>query len=203
MRLAANSKKAKEGHFALAEDSEAGQNYIKDMNFCLKFALFNRVSITMAVVTAVVDACVKVDGPKGPPLALDYPNMINRNHNHAEKKDDLWIHRKGATHAEEDMLGVIPGNMRDGSFIVKGKGSEEFLCSSSHGAGRAYGRKEAKRELSMDSFKKGMKGVVADVTKEHLDESPDAYKDIFTVMEAQKESIEIIHHIKPIINVKG
>lgn len=203
MRLAADSKKAKEGHFALAEDSEAGQNYIKDMNFCLKFARFNRLNITLAVISAVVDACVQVDGPKGQPLALDYQNMINRNHNHAEKKDGLWIHRKGAIQAEEDMLGVIPGNMRDGSFIVRGKGNEEFLCSSSHGAGRAYGRKEAKRELSMDSFRKVMNGIVADVTEAHLDESPDAYKDISDVMKAQKDSIEIIHHIKPIINVKG
>lgn len=203
MRLAADSKKAREGHFGIVEHSAVGQDYIKDMNFCLKFALFNRIIITMAVMSAVIDVCNPIDGTTGPPAVLDYTNMINRNHNHAEKKNGLWIHRKGATHAEEGMLGVVPGNMRDGSFIVKGKGNEEFICSSSHGAGRAYGRREAKENLSMDSFKEGMKNVVADVTEEHLDESPDAYKNIFTVMEAQKESIEVIHHIKPIINVKG
>jgi len=203
MRLAANSKKAKEGHFALLENSEEGQNYIKDMTFCLRFALFNRTLITMGVVAAVADMCLPIDGPRNPPLELDIVNMINRNHNHADKKGGLWIHRKGATHAEEGMLGVIPGNMRDGSYIVKGKGNEEFLCSSSHGAGRAYGRKEAKEVLSMDSFKKDMAGIVADVTEGHLDESPEAYKNFNAVMEAQSEAVELVHHIKPIINVKG
>jgi ribosomal protein L14E/L6E/L27E len=36
-----------------------------------------------------------------------------------------------------------------------------------------------------------------------LDESPDAYKDIIGVMELQKESVEVIKHLKPFINWKG
>ena len=50
--------------------------------------------------------------------ALDLSHMINRNDNHAELKNQRWIHRKGATHAELGMLGVVPGNMREGSFIA-------------------------------------------------------------------------------------
>ncbi|GAH91259.1 unnamed protein product, partial [marine sediment metagenome] len=48
-----------------------------------------------------------------------------------------FIHRKGATPAEKNEGGIIPGNMRDGSFLVKGKGNPKFLNSSSHGAGRS------------------------------------------------------------------
>ena len=66
--------------------------------------------------------------------AADWARLINRTHNHAELKDGRWIHRKGATHAEAGMAGVIPGNMRDGSFIVEGRGNPDALWSSSHGA---------------------------------------------------------------------
>lgn len=35
-----------------------------------------------------------------------------------------------------------------------------------------------------------------------LDESPFAYKDIFEVMALQHELVEVVEHVKPIINVK-
>lgn len=35
---------------------------------------------------------------------------------------DLWVTRKGATSAREGQLGIIPGSMGTGSFIVKGGG---------------------------------------------------------------------------------
>lgn len=131
--------------------------------------------------------------------------VINRNHNHAELKDGLWIHRKGATHAEANMMGVIPGNMEDGSFVVKGKGNPDSLCSSSHGAGRVMGRKEAKEKLSMSAFRKRMKSsdIVAKVEKSTLDESKLSYKNPFEVMAAQSDLIDIIHHVKPLINIKA
>jgi len=129
--------------------------------------------------------------------------LINRNHNHAEEKDGLWIHRKGATHAEEGMMGVIPGNMRDGSFIVRGKGNPDSLYSSSHGAGRVLGRKAAKRELDVAEFSATMEGIKASVGENTLDESPMAYKNIFDVMNLQDDLVEVVAHIKPMINVKG
>ena len=48
-----------------------------------------------------------------------------------------------------------------------------------------------------------MKGIVAPVNKRTIDESPGAYKNIFDVMEIQKRSVEVIKHLKPIINWKG
>jgi tRNA-splicing ligase RtcB len=103
------------------------------------------------------------------------------------------------------MTGVIPGNMRDGSFIVRGKGNPEALCSSSHGAGRVMGRAEAKRTLDMATFRKEMedRGIQARVEDATLDEAASAYKDIFAVMAMQQDLVEVIHHIKPLINIKG
>ena len=132
--------------------------------------------------------------------------MINRNHNHAELLGNgNWIHRKGATHAEDGMEGVIPGNMRDGSFIFRGKGNPESLCSSSHGAGRVMGRNHAKRELSLQEFESSMTiaNIVAKVGPDTLDEAPGAYKNIFDVMDLQKDLVTVMNYITPIINIKA
>lgn len=197
MKLASGDGKAREGHYGFQVDSVNGKDYIKDMNFCLDFALENRRKIIFKVFREIrYYAGVSIDD-------AEVVMFINRNHNHAELKDGLWIHRKGATHAENGMAGVIPGNMRDGSFIVKGKGNETSLCSSSHGAGRVKSRKQAKADISLESFSDAMKGIVARVSNDTIDESPMAYKNIFDVMEAQKDLVETIHYIKPIINVKG
>jgi len=194
MRIASGDGKAREGHFGFTVESTEGQNYISDLAFCLAFALENRREI-MRRVEGVLSAHCSGAGKWG--------ELINRNHNHAEQKDGLWIHRKGATHAETGMMGVIPGNMRDGSFIVRGKGNPEALWSSSHGAGRRFGRKEAKRTLTMEAFTETMVGVTALVTGNTLDESPFAYKDVFNVMAQQQDMVEIMAHVRPIINVKG
>lgn len=199
MKLASGDGKAREGHYGLRVDSPEGRDYINDLAFGLQFALDNRRVMIQRIIAAIwrkVDHC-------GCQNAADMSLLINRNHNHAEFKDGLWIHRKGATHAEEGMLGVIPGNMRDGSFIVRGKGNPDSLCSSSHGAGRVMSRSKAKETLNMDDFKATMEGIQAKVVNSTLDESPMAYKSIFEVMAQQTELVDVLHHVKPIINIKG
>jgi len=193
---------AKDGHKGFAADSKIGQDYFTDARFAQEFALENRKQMIESVSKAIDESC-----PEAPKMVQHNEHLINRNHNHVVTRDIdgelLYVHRKGATHAEEGMSGVIPGNMRDGSFIVKGKGNPDALYSSSHGAGRVLGRKAAKRELNMDDFKEQMTEVKALVTKDTLDESPSAYKDIFEVMRLQEDLVEVLHHIKPLINIKG
>jgi tRNA-splicing ligase RtcB len=87
--------------------------------------------------------------------------------------------------------------MRDGSFLVEGLGNTKFLNSSSHGAGRAMSRHEARNTISLEDFKKTMEGIK---TKFIIDEAPMAYKNIFEVMEKQKASVKIVKSLKPIIN---
>lgn len=194
MIIASGKGKASEGNYPLKEDSIEGKNYIQDLAFCLEFALKNRREIMKRVINVISKNC------KG---SADWDRLINRNHNHAEKRGDLWIHRKGATHAEDGMMGVIPGNMRDGSFIVRGKGNPESINSSSHGAGRVMGRRVAKETVDINEFKESMSGIKAKVTSGTLDESPMAYKDIFQVMKDQKDLVDVIAHVKPVINIKS
>lgn len=194
MRLAGGGK-VREGVWPLRLDTSEGMNYSVDLDFMLGYALKNR-----QLIWETVFACINGSLGSDEKIPSDF---INRNHNHAEFKDDVWIHRKGATHAEEGMLGVVPGNMRDGSFIVRGKGNQDSLYSSSHGAGRVLSRKQAKLTLDYQEFVDSMNGIACSTDQRLLDEAPDAYKDIFQVMDEQRSLVDIVTHVKPIINVKA
>jgi tRNA-splicing ligase RtcB len=132
-------------------------------------------------------------------------SMINENHNHAVLRGKgRVLHRKGAIPAEQGQYGIIPANQRDGVWVTKGLGNEEFLCSASHGAGRTMSRKAASRKGSVDQMQKMMKGIVCRTDKDVLDEAPWAYKDIDAVLAAQAGIlIEIIDHFRPVIVLKG
>lgn len=191
-----------EGYFSFDIYSQNGQDYLKDMNFALQYALDNRLAM-MRKITKIVSTITA--------QSISIDRFINRNHNHAEVFNVLGhdcdtttvIHRKGATHAEDGMLGIIPGNMRDGCFVVKGKGNAESMSSSSHGAGRVLSRSKAKQLLSIDDFHHTMEGIITNHTNDTLDEAPDAYKDVFEVMNLQKDLVEVIDYLKPILNIKG
>jgi len=131
------------------------------MNFFLEFALANR--------SAMMKSILKILGENWDKFK---EGMINKTHNHAEITEDGVLHRKGATSSYKDELGVIPGNMRDGAWVVRGLGNDEYLNSSSHGAGRRMSRTKAKQLTSMDKFIKSMDGIVAKIHKKTLDESP-------------------------------
>lgn len=188
-KIESASKAALESHVGFEIHTPKGKDYLLDMECALAFALANRKAMVQTIVSLM-----------GHPKELLF---INRNHNHAELKEGYVIHRKGATHAEKEMLGVIPGNMRDGSFIVKGKGNPEALSSSSHGAGRVLSRTKALSCLDLEEFHADMKAVMTNHTSRMLDESPRAYKNIFDVMKLQENLVEVIDHIKPFLNIKG
>ncbi|MCF6245271.1 MAG: RtcB family protein [Sulfurovum sp.] len=181
-------------------NSTLGKEYIIDQNFALNFAVENRKLMIERIHTAMNN----IIGGTYTFKAEDETRFINRNHNHADydEKSGEWIHRKGATHAEAGMRGVIPGNMRDGSFVVMGKGNADALNSSSHGAGRVMSRKKARSNVKLEDFEASMQGITGTVDENTLDESPFAYKDIFEVMRLQEELVEVEEHIKVLINVK-
>lgn len=173
-------------------NGEFGQMFLQDLKFAQDFALANRMKM--------LNDILKI-------LGTTFKNeftFINENHNHAIVTSSGVLHRKGATPADKDQLGVIPGNMRDGVYITRGLGNEEYLSSASHGAGRKFSRTKAKANIKLDVFEKQMKGIIADINNGLLDESPDAYKDVQYVIKAQENKvIEVIDYVKPIINIKA
>jgi tRNA-splicing ligase RtcB len=132
---------------------------------------------------------------------------VNCHHNYVERENhfeaNVWVTRKGAVRAREGDLGIIPGSMGTGSFIVRGKGNPESFCSCSHGAGRSMSRTEARKTISLEQHRDAMRGIEARLDADVLDESPAAYKDISAVMAAQGDLIEVVHRLRQIVNVKG
>lgn len=210
MKLASSHEINFESTHALDSNSKEGQEYLDVVHFGLEFALLNRKEIAKRVVDSISDILG---------ININFEIWTNKNHNHVlrfeselletrESKSQLrnaqtFIHRKGATPAEKDEKGVIPANMRDGCFLVKGLGNSSFLYSSSHGAGRIMSRREAKEKVNLEKFEESMKGIVGKIDSQTIDESPFVYKNIYDVMEAQKESVLSLGCVKPIINWKG
>jgi len=184
----------------LSIDSREGQDYIEYMRFAMDFARHNR-HVMMKLCQQVV-----AKTPAGRQADLDC-DLVNIHHNYADLEQHMgkqvWVHRKGATSARAGQPGIIPGSMGTKSYIVRGKGNAASFCSCSHGAGRVMGRKEAKRKIPLDRFKQTMQGVLFRCTPGHLDEAPDAYKDIDKVMACQAELVEIVTELRPLAVIKG
>ncbi len=196
MKKSSGKEEGFEETYPLLSSSKEGLEYQNLLEFGLEFAKLNRLEMVLQVCLAIQKVLKK---------KVKFTIWTNKNHNHALKESGLFIHRKGATPAKKGEKGIIPANMRDGSFLVEGKGSKDFISSSSHGAGRVMSRKQAKKDLNVVSFKKEMEkaGVIGNFTYDSLDESPEVYKNIYKVLEMQKKSIKIINHLKPFVNWQG
>lgn len=195
MKEVSGEDKKFEDTFPIKSDSQLGKEYLNILDFGLEFALLNRLEMAYKV----REVLREVIGDHN----IDFELWTNKNHNHAIFENGHFTHRKGATPAKKGERGVIPGNMRDGCFLVEGLGNNEFLESSSHGAGRLMSRTQAKVNITLKEFEDSMKGIVGTIREGTIDEAPAAYKNVFDVMNAQKSSVKVISHIKPIINWKG
>lgn len=170
-------------HLAWLElTSEAGQEYWLSMQLAGDYAAANHHEIHRKIARAL----------NHKPLV-----MIENHHNFAWKETlpdgrEVIVHRKGATPAGKDMLGVIPGSMTSPGFVVKGKAAASSLASASHGAGRVLSRRKAIRELDKDDVKAHIEQAGVQLIGAGLDEAPMVYKNIFEVMDAQKELIEVL-----------
>ena len=188
----------------LPEDSDEGQAYIKEMQYCVDFALANR-KLMMERIVDIFQKQFTAQSPMFEPL-----EFINIAHNYAKKEThfgkEVWVHRKGATLASEDTIGIIPGSQGTKSYIVKGKGNIHSFKSCSHGAGRKMGRKQAERTLNLEEEIKKLddQGVLHGIRGiSQLDEAPGAYKDIDTVMKNQEDLVEILVELTPLGVIKG
>lgn len=191
-------------------DSDEGQAYLLEMNYCVEFALANRKLMMEKIQNCFADV---FDGrtDEGERIScVGFDKIINIAHNYASLENhfgqNVMVHRKGATLARDGTIGIIPGSQGTSSYIVKGKGSKESFESCSHGAGRVMGRKEAQRTLNLEEEirKLDEAGVIHSVRNEKdLDESVSCYNNIDEVMENQKDLVEILIKLKPLAVIKG
>ncbi|MFC1485210.1 RtcB family protein [bacterium] len=181
-------------------ESKEGQDYLKEMNFCIDFAFASR-KLMMDVTKSIF---------KNFPPSITFDEMINIAHNYASEEkhfgQTVWVHRKGATQAQKGQIGIIPGSQGTSSFIVIGKGSPDSFSSCSHGAGRVMSRHRAIKELNLqyEITKMEQKGILHSIRRrKDLDEASSAYKNIDVVIANQKDLIDILVQLNPLAVVKG
>jgi tRNA-splicing ligase RtcB (3'-phosphate/5'-hydroxy nucleic acid ligase) len=176
-------------------DTEAGNEYWLAMNLAGDYASACHHTIHNKIATAI--------GEK--PLA-----MVENHHNFAWKEmyvdpafggdaREVIVHRKGATPAGKNVLGIIPGSMTAPGFIVKGKGNKAAINSASHGAGRKMSRSKALANITHESLRKELKDFGVKLIGGGLDEAPFAYKDINEVMQCQTKLVDVVGKFTPAI----
>lgn len=187
-------------------DSNEGQAYLREMIYCVDFALANRKLMMSRITEIFSKVCKDWRWFEG----YEDINMINIAHNYAKMEnhfgENVMVHRKGATLATKDTIGIIPGSQGTKSYIVRGKGNPESFNSCSHGAGRKMGRKEAERRLNLEEEIQRLddQGILHAIRGVHdLDEACGAYKDIDVVMKNQEDLVEVLVELTPLGVVKG
>jgi len=171
-----------------------GHKYRQAMILAQKYAQINR-----RVITEILLRFFK--------KSFDDALFIESVHNYWSMKDNVV--RKGAISAHEGEKLVIPLNMAEGIILGTGKGNPSYNLSAPHGAGRTTGRKAMQRklaagEVTLEAFQESMQGVFSTcVDKDHIDESPFAYKSFESISDNLKESVDIDRILKPVYNLKG
>jgi len=150
-------------------------------------------------------------------------NIIDEVHNHhnyawQEQHDgvDLWVVRKGATPAWPGQRGFVGGTMGENSVILKGVQSDlsrDSLYSTVHGAGRVMSRTEAagkskwkggqkvrisEGKVSQSMMDEWLTDAGVELRGGGCDESPHAYKRLTEVLDAQGDTVQILHQLTPL-----
>ena len=189
-------------------EEPTGHDYFTDMLFALRYAKENRRRM-MEMMKATLAEFV--------PNA-NFLRTIDIHHNYAAFEEHfgekVCVHRKGATSAKLDEIGIIPGSMGTASYIVRGLGNPDSFMSCSHGAGRRMSRIAASTTLTVEECDKAMDGIVCERWHKYkgfgkakgrldLSEAPQAYKDIEDVIASELDLVEPLVRLVPLASLKG
>ncbi|GAA2002641.1 RtcB family protein [Catenulispora subtropica] len=171
--------------------------YRRDLFWAQEYARRNR-----AVMLWLFSEVLRKEFPK-----VTFDKAISCHHNYVAEETydgvEVLVTRKGAIRAGGGDLGIIPGSMGTGSYIVRGLGNEASFNSASHGAGRRMSRTQARKQFTVADLKAQTKGVECRKDSGVVDEIPGAYKDIRSVMAQQSDLVEIVAELKQVVCVKG
>ena len=124
--------------------------------------------------------------------------------------ESVWLHRKGAVEAEGD-LAVIPGSRGSLSYLVKpGGDAASRAWSLAHGAGRKWGRSEARLRMrerfSVSELAQTALGgrVICEERDLLYEEAPAAYKNIEAVVQDLVAAglVSVIATLRPLLTYK-
>lgn len=187
----------------LDENSDLGEQYLKCMDIAGQYAYAGRDWVCSRVAQI---------------LRADIQEEVHNHHNFAWKEShfgkDLWVVRKGATPNTPGTRSFVGGSMGDYSFILEGVDSQESkasMYSTIHGAGRIMGRAQAKGKKNRKTGEIIRAGLVQQQDMEDwvkrfdvelrgagVDESPHCYRRIEQVLFAHRDTVKVLHMLKPI-----
>lgn len=197
----------------LVEGTPAFDAYWSDLQWAQRYAFDSRELMIDRVLRELFRA---IELPRGrsdqtvrTAVAEVELERINNHHNYTAREHhhgrDVLVTRKGAIRAAEGVLGVIPGSMGTGSYVVRGLGSAASFDSAPHGAGRRFSRREARRRFSGKDLTERMQGRtwLAAHAEQLVDEIPDAYKDVDRVIADSADLVEVVAGLRAVLNYKG
>ncbi|WP_426434263.1 RtcB family protein [Bradyrhizobium genosp. P] len=171
------------------EDSELGRRYIAAMQLAGRYSYAGR--------EWVVERVRRIIGGQ-------VTESVHNHHNYAWREThggkDLWVVRKGATPAFPGQKGFVGGSMGDDAVILEGVDSPEAkasLYSTVHGAGRLFGRNEAKRRFTREEMDRWLNERGVTLIGADLDESPMAYRRLPDVLAQHAGTVKVLHTLRP------
>lgn len=189
-------------------DTPIGDAYWSLMNLAGRYAYAGREWVARKVVSIIGGT------------ELD---LVHNHHNFAWPEthggEEYVVVRKGATPAFPGQRGFVGGSMGDDSVILRGTDSDSedqraSLYSTVHGAGRVMSRTEARGKVNRRTGEVKRPGKVSPEMMEEwlqgkgvvlrgggLDESPHAYRRLPEVLQAQGDTIEVLHTLRPLVVV--
>lgn len=180
-------------------DTPQMRAYQHDLFWAQEYARRNRAVMLDLTCRALNEAFPSTD--------VDFDEPISCHHNYVAEETvdgvDVLVTRKGAIRAGAGELGLIPGSMGTGSYVVRGLGSEASYRSAAHGAGRRMSRNAARRRYSRQDLATQTAGVECRKDTGVVDEIPEAYKDIDDVIAAQDDLVEVVAYLRQVVCVKG
>jgi tRNA-splicing ligase RtcB len=178
-------------------------DYREDLEWCQQYAGKNRQIMMDRVLRQLAFAL----GLEGDVEHLGITMAVDCHHNYVADErhfgERVLVTRKGAIRAGKGELGIIPGSMGTGSFVVRGLGNPEAFESAPHGAGRKMSRGEAKRRFSTADLCAQTEGIECRKDAGVIDEIPGAYKPIGEVIQKSSDLVEVVARLKQIVCVKG
>ncbi|MDQ5858936.1 MAG: RtcB family protein [Acidobacteriota bacterium] len=187
----------------LTEGTAEFDAYAADLDWCQRYARENRAIMMAGLLRQLAFAL----GFGGDLSRLGITTEVDCHHNYVSEErhfgERLLVTRKGAISAREGELGIIPGSMGTGSYIVRGLGNPDSFHSAPHGAGRRMSRSEARRRFTKEDLVRQTEGVECRKDARVVDEIPAAYKPIEEVLEKSRDLVEVVAGIRQVICVKG
>ncbi len=171
------------------EEAEIGQRYIAAMELAGRYAYAGREWVVERVRQIIGGA---------------ETDRVHNHHNYAWREThdgrDLWVVRKGATPAFPGQRGFVGGSMGDDAVILEGidsAASRASLYSTVHGAGRLFGRNEAKRRFTREEMEAWLRKRGVTLLGADLDESPMAYRRLPDVLAHHEGTVRVLHTLRP------